>query len=384
MILSLVPFLSRRPKTIVLDLRPLQCGYAGKGIGRYTYECARRIQAVSQREAAGARPRFRVRSLVRADRENPIPDIPVLISAPASRRPWLWDQACLPLLLLRHRVHRFHNFTALGPLPEVSFPVLYGPRGLATLHDWHMFAPDAPEIDRHYRETLRIRIQKKRLPKARRIIVDSEQGKVDSILMGGLNADRIRVVPLGGDHLDAVEPASWLMENYVLSVGDTPTKNLPLAYAALAALRARFVHLNWVIIGSRANVEARLSQAAGGPLPPWITVLENPADAALKACYQKALCLLFPSAREGFGIPVLEAMRLGCPALVSDIEPLKSLRGYAPAMLPPSDPAPWSEAIRRLLFFPNERQAHIADGRERAQAYTWDKTAETLIKLYTE
>jgi len=381
--LSFVPFL-RRPKSIVLDVRPLQCGYAGKGIGRYTYECVRRIQAAALREASAPRPRFRVASLVRADRENPFPELPVLISAPPSRRPWLWDQTRLPWLLLWHRVNVFHNFAALGPLPEVSFPVLYGFRSLATVYDWHMFAPDAPDIDRHYRETWRIRIQKKWLPKARRVVAISEQTKVDSILFGALDADRIRVIPLGGDHLDDVEAAPRGMENFVLSVGDTPTKGLPLAYAALASLRARFIHLNWVIIGSRANVEARLAQVAPSPLPPWISIIENPSDAILKACYQNALCLLFPSAREGFGIPVLEAMRLGCPALVSDIEPLKSLRGYVPALLPPDDPAPWSEAIRKLLSFPADRQTHIADGQTRAQPYTWDKTAEALINLYLE
>jgi len=381
--LSLVPFL-RRPKSIVLDVRPLQCGYAGKGIGRYTYECVRRIQAAALREASAPRPRFRVASLVRADRENPFPELPVLISAPPSRRPWLWDQTRLPWLLLWHRVNVFHNFAALGPLPEVSFPVLYGFRSLATVYDWHMFAPDAPDIDRHYRETWRIRIQKKWLPKARRVVAISEQTKVDSILFGALDADRISVIPLGGDHLDDVEAAPRGMENFVLSVGDTPTKGLPLAYAALASLRARFIHLNWVIIGSRSNAEARLAQVAPSPLPPWISIIENPSDAILKACYQNALCLLFPSAREGFGIPVLEAMRLGCPALVSDIEPLKSLRGYVPALLPPDDPAPWSEAIRKLLSFPADRQAHIADGQTRAQAYTWDKTAEALINLYLE
>jgi glycosyltransferase involved in cell wall biosynthesis len=383
-IFSALPFLPQRPRTVVLDLRPLQCGYAGKGIGRYTYECARRILAASQREAASARPRFRAYSLVRADRDNPLPDLPVLIAAPAARRPWLWDQTWLPALLWRHRVRVFHSFAALGPLPEISFPVLYGSRGLATVHDWHMFAPDAPDLDRHYRGTLRIRIQKRRLPKARRVIVDAEQARVDSILFGGLDAARIRVVPLGGDHLDAVESAPWPMENFVLSVGDTPTKNLPLAFAALAALRDRFVHLNWVIVGARANVEARLARASGGALPPWITVLENPDDAVLKACYRSALCLLFPSTREGFGIPVLEAMRLGCPALVSAIDPLQSLSGYAPATLPPDAPAAWSEAIRNLLFFPAQRQAHIAHGKDRAQDFTWDKTAQALIDLYLE
>ena len=376
----------RGPKSVVLDLRPLQCGYAGKGIGRYTLECARRIADAAHREAGAKRPRFQVASLIRADRENPMPELPVLIAAPPAKRPWLWDQTVLPFLLIRKGVNVFHNFTTLGPLPEVSFPGLFGFRGIATVHDWHMFAEDAPELDRFYRKTWRIRIQKKRLPKVKRLVVDAEQIKVDSIMQGGVNGEQVRVVPLGGDHFDAVEPAAWQMENFALSVGDSPTKNLTLARDALAALRAKFVHLNWVVVGDRRNIEARLAApgATDTALPSWITVVENPSDAILKACYQKALCLLFPSSREGFGIPVLEAMRLGCPVLSSDIEPLKSLSNYPAGLLPLGDPAPWTEAIRKLLFFPDARNANIAHGKARAAEFTWDKTAAALVELYLE
>lgn len=372
-----------RPKTVLLDLRPLQCGYAGKGIGRYTLECARRIQAAAHREAGEKRPRFQVMSLIRADRENPVPELPVLIHAPPVKRPWLWDQAVLPLLLLRHRVGLFHSFASMGPLPEVSYPAAFAFRTLATVHDWHMFADDAPDLDRFYRATWRIRVQRKRLPKVRRLIVDSEQVKVESILQTHIDGTRVRVVPLGGDHFDEAEAGGWQMENFALSVGDTPTKNLALARDALAALRAKFVHLNWVIVGDKRNVEARLC-GNGEPLPPWISVLENPADPVLKACYQKALCLLFPSSREGFGIPALEAMRLGCPVLAADIEPLKSLVQNPAALLPLGDPAPWTEAIRKLLFFPDARKANSTQGKARAAQLTWDKTAEALVALYLE
>lgn len=374
----------RRPKTIVLDLRPLQCGYAGKGVGRYTLECARRIQAAAHREAGEKRPRFQVSTLVRADRENPIPELPVLIAAPPVKRPWLWDQTVLPYLLFKHRVGLFHSFVAMGPLPEISYPAAFAFRTLATIHDWHMFAPDAPDIDQFYRATLRIRIQKRRLPKVRRLVAVSEQVKVDCIMLGGVNGDRVSVVPNGGDHFDAVESGSWQMENFVLSVGDAPTKNLPLIRDALTALRAKYVHLNWVIVGDRRNVEARLAAPGSETLPSWISVLENPSDAILKGCYQKALCLLFPSKREGFGIPALEAMRLGCPVLAADIEPLKSLVANPAALLPPDDPAPWTEAVRKLLFFPDTRKANIALGKARAADFPWDRTAEALVKLYLE
>jgi glycosyltransferase involved in cell wall biosynthesis len=346
-------------------------------------ETARRISAAAQKELLEKYPRFKISSLVRAGRENPIPEIPVLLTAPAWQRPWLWDQLVLPFLLLRHRIRVFHNFTAMGPLQEVSYPMLYAFRGIATIHDWHMFAEEASSIEIFYRNTVRIRVQRKRLPKVRRVVVDAEQIKVDTMLQGHVNADRIAVVPLGGDHFDAVEPESWNMENFVLSVGDTPHKNLSMARDALTQLRAKFVHLNWVIVGNRQNIEARLAPLEKGILPGWIQILENPTDGKLKACYQKALCLLFPSTREGFGIPVLEAMRLGCPVLSSDIEPLKSLHGYAPGLLPPTDARAWCAAIHKLLFFPDARHAAIAHGRTRAAEYTWDKTAQALLKLYT-
>jgi glycosyltransferase involved in cell wall biosynthesis len=376
-----IPFLNPT-RTVILDLRPLQSGYAGKGIGRYTLEMARRMAAALNATSEAERgPRYRVFSLVIAGKEVPLPEIPVKIEAPDWKRMWLWDQAVLPFLLLRHGVYRFHNFVTLGPVDRVSFPRLFAFRGIATVHDWHMFHDDAPELDRFYRGTRRIALQKEALPKARHVVTNSEQIKVETIMRAGVDAGRIVVSGAGGDHLDDLTAEPWIMENFALSVGDSPNKNLGFARDVLALLRSRYIHLNWVIVGRRETILRELGPSQGG-LPGWITVLENPPDGLLKACYRNALCLLFPSTREGFGIPVLEAMRAGCPVLANNIEPLKSLLDHAPSLVRPGVREDWCAALTRLLYSADLRKEAIEAGKKRAAQLTWDASAATVLELY--
>ena len=106
------------------------------------------------------------------------------------------------------------------------------------------------------------------------------------------------------------------------------------------------------------------------------------SDSERDALYRIATALVFPSTYEGFGAPVLEAMRAGCPALVADATALPEVIGDAGVRLPTDDPDAWALAVGRLLDDPSERERLAAAGRARAARFTAAGSATLLVGAY--
>jgi glycosyltransferase involved in cell wall biosynthesis len=94
-----------------------------------------------------------------------------------------------------------------------------------------------------------------------------------------------------------------------------------------------------------------------------------------------------PSEREGFGLPVLEALACGTPVVASDIEALREVGGFAAAYCGVGAIADWEGAVSRLL---EERQRNPAQwtlrretGIRRAAAFSWSKYAANVASIYT-
>jgi glycosyltransferase involved in cell wall biosynthesis len=104
----------------------------------------------------------------------------------------------------------------------------------------------------------------------------------------------------------------------------------------------------------------------------------------LRAVRDGALAALVPSRKEGFGLPVLEAMAAGVPVLASDTPALREVGGEAAAYLPVDDPAAWARAIDALAADPAERAARGGRGRARAAEFSWERTARALVEAYRE
>jgi glycosyltransferase involved in cell wall biosynthesis len=139
-----------------------------------------------------------------------------------------------------------------------------------------------------------------------------------------------------------------------------------------------------VLVGQRwfgsEPIEARIAQLQREGRD--VRVLGHQPDARLHALMARTTAFVFPSRYEGFGLPPLEAMRLGAPTVVTRAGALPEVCGEAALQVSPEDPEELVAALRRLLQSPEERRWWAEAGRRRASELTWQRTAQKTIEAY--
>lgn len=199
----------------------------------------------------------------------------------------------------------------------------------------------------------------------------------------GVAEERFAVVPGAGEHLDriaadmsALRAHALDRRPFMLAVGSrNPTKNIDRLLEAWRAI-GRADLLLVLVGGANTRVFDRSVSSAGmanlidlGPVD----------DPTLKALYQHALALVFPSVYEGFGLPLLEAMHCGCPVAASTAPALRESGGDAALYFDPSSVQAIAQALRRLIEEPMLRDELRSRGRARAARFGWDASARALL-----
>ena len=103
-------------------------------------------------------------------------------------------------------------------------------------------------------------------------------------------------------------------------------------------------------------------------------------NAELKALYQHAVALIYPSFYEGFGLPPIEAMACGCPAIVSNTASLPEVCGDAALYFDPYQPEDLAKKITKLICEPFCQEVLKKKGVQQAEKYLWDRTARETWK----
>ena len=195
----------------------------------------------------------------------------------------------------------------------------------------------------------------------------------------------IEVVPEGADHILRVAPDHAILERYglaprryVLAVGSLAAHKNLRALAPLAEKLSRR-GLALVVVGGIAP-HVFGGEVAGLPEP--AIYLGRMSDAALRALYESAAGLVFPSRYEGFGIPPVEAMACGCP-VVAAAASVREVCGDGALYADPDDPEAIAAAVLRIVEDEALAQDLRRRGRDRVATLTWDDAAAQLVRVVT-
>jgi len=217
---------------------------------------------------------------------------------------------------------------------------------------------------------------------AEKILVNSHFTRLELQRHVGLRADKLRVCYPGSEHVGRDSMSEHALSRFqlpeqpfLLAVASAnPNKNFAVVMDALAALGEDVPPC--VIVG-------RTDQRQFGSVtldPERVTHLGYVNDEELFALYQRALCLVFPSFYEGFGLPPLEAMAAGCPVITSQTSAMPEICGPAAEYCDPRDYRSLARAIRRVSKSGARRTAMIESGLLRARIFSWHMSAYRLLE----
>lgn len=288
----------------------------------------------------------------------------------------IWEQTQLYAASRRGRLINLCN----------SGPVLHG-RSLTVIHDAMIFR--TPEnFSRPYRAvhgTLGHLLSRRG-----RIATVSEFSKRE--LAETIGAKDVSVIPNSCEHLASIQPDDTVLSRlkivpntYLLFVGSpTPNKNIHRAVEAIGSMGGEAPQ--FVVVGAAASsvFNGDAQETSNSPGTDRVIFTGRLTDEEIVALYANAAALLFPSLYEGFGIPPLEAMLLGCPVLSSSIEPAQEVCGRAALYFDPHNADDIVRAIRDLTTNSQLRSDMIAQGHLRAAEFSWDRSANSLLKAISD
>ncbi len=293
----------------------------------------------------------------------------------------LWDQVGLPLAAWRKKPDILF-------VPAFSSPLLWCGKLMMTSHDLVglLFPQYFSRSARFYWHTLLPRT----LMHADRIVAISEATKNDLMRLLRIPAERITVTPLAADprFCPKVEVAAEtavrrkfnLPRPFCLAVGTIePRKNLPFLVEAFSTAKREDHDL--VIVGKPGwDTDVLYQRIRQLHVDQRVRVLDYVDEQELLTILRMATALLFPSRYEGFGLPLLEAMACGTPAVSSTAASLPEVGGDAVLYADPADLDAWRDHISRIVGDAGLRTALREKGLARAASFTWERTAKLSLE----
>ena len=283
-----------------------------------------------------------------------------------NRRWWLIG---LPRLCRRLDITVFHG-------TDFTVPLRHRIPTVMTIHDL------SPWLSREWQPAAR-RIRRRtpwmlRLGLVDQVITVSEAMRSEILARFRFTSGRVHVIPLAAEqrfHPVETPPGA---KPYFLFVGTLePRKQI---HSMVEAWRPVYA-----ATGIPLRVAGRLREDfVPPPVEAGLEYLGAVPDALLPSLYSGALAVVYPSAYEGFGLPVLEAMQCGTPVIVGNAPALRELVADDGVVVDPRQGDSLREALRRFATEPDFRSEWAARGSRRAAAFSWRTVAQSTREVYRE
>lgn len=291
----------------------------------------------------------------------------------------LWDQAVLPSKLLGRLLWSPSNS---GPLAVR--------RQVLTIHD--TISLDHPEWISGLNARWYRAMQPSLIRRVAHIIAVSEFTRQSVIHWSGVCEDKVTVIPSGVDgRFQPTGPAAadevrtrlnLPVERYFLSnCSLEPRKNLAGLFASWSAAQPSLPNDVWLYISGGFGASTTFGVYDLPPLPPRVRLLGRVHDDILPALMSGATGFLYLSLYEGFGLPPIEAMACGTPAIVSDLTAIPEVVGDAALRVEPTSIADVAALIVAVAHDEALRADYRARGLARARRFDWDDCAGRTLNL---
>ncbi len=302
-----------------------------------------------------------------------------------------WEQIMLPIYARKYNIDVLHCTSNTAPM-VLTMPLIL------TLHDVIFMektvgkntSTNYQKFGNLYRKWLVPKIVRK----CQQIVTISEVEKANIIRVLGLQENLITVVHNGVSGRFGIKPNAETINqvrvelnldgDFFLFLGNVePRKNVTNTVKAFVAFAEINPHVHLVITGLKTTFISDILSEIGKIsflnrfiFPGFVT------ESVLLTLYAEAKVFLYPSFREGFGLPILEAMAFGTPVVTSNISAMPEVAGDAAFLVNPYSVEEITAGMTIAYENDKLRQQKIKSGFLRPSIFTWQNTAQKMLKIY--
>ncbi len=296
----------------------------------------------------------------------------------------LLEQFRFPQIINKENLDLMH-------FPYFSVPIFYKKPFVVTIHDliFHHFVSGASSTLPLWALGFKVLayrfVIKNAARRSKKIIAVSNFTKRDIINTLKVDKSKIEVIYEAADDVREASPKTPSINNYFLYVGNVyPHKNVGLLLEAFKVLSQKNPNLHLVFVGKEDFLYKKLKNHVRKEIEKGkIIFFDNVSDKELTGLYRNAICLVRSSLMEGFSLPPLEALENKCLVLASDILVHREVFGDGVIYFDQFSVDDLTAKMNYVLNLSNdEKEKLLKKGVEKANKYSWKKTAEQTLRVY--